>query len=163
MTTIRWAESADQSVLDAVAELEARVFGDASWSLASLQREFDGIGQTRSIVVAAEQEQLVGYGVLMYAAESSDIHRIAVDQGHRRRGLGRRLVDELLTSAQRRGCCQALLEVAADNAPGLALYAGRGFAPMSKRLRYYPGDVDAIVMRRLLGPAMPVDAGGPGT
>ncbi len=44
-----------------------------------------------------------------------------------------------------------MLEVRADNAAALRLYERAGFVLLSTRRRYYqPGDVDALVMRKLL-------------
>jgi ribosomal-protein-alanine N-acetyltransferase len=44
-----------------------------------------------------------------------------------------------------------MLEVRADNGPARALYERAGYQVLSTRRRYYqPGDVDAIVMRKLL-------------
>ena len=50
-----------------------------------------------------------------------------------------------------RGCEALLLEVRADNDAARNLYERNGFEVISVRRRYYqPGDVDALVMRRLL-------------
>jgi ribosomal-protein-alanine N-acetyltransferase len=44
-----------------------------------------------------------------------------------------------------------MLEVRADNVAARNLYDRNGFDVLSARRRYYqPGDVDALVMRRLL-------------
>ncbi|TXQ07901.1 ribosomal-protein-alanine N-acetyltransferase RimI, partial [Escherichia coli] len=44
-----------------------------------------------------------------------------------------------------------MLEVRADNAPARALYDRRGYDVLSVRRGYYqPGNVDALVMRKML-------------
>ncbi|MGH3472354.1 MAG: ribosomal protein S18-alanine N-acetyltransferase [Nocardioidaceae bacterium] len=147
MTEIRPAAAAD---VDAVADLELRVFGAAAWSHDSVSGEFEGLGRTRFIVVATEETEqgpaLVGYASMMYVAGLADVQRIAVDLEHRRKGLGSRLLDIVLDAAVSHRCHKVLLEVAADNAPALRLYARRGFAEIGRRRRYYAGQVDAVVM-----------------
>jgi GNAT superfamily N-acetyltransferase len=49
--------------------------------------------------------------------------------GHRRKGLARRILGALLLAAEEQGARRAYLQVAADNAPAIALYGGLGFAP----------------------------------
>ncbi len=83
----------------------------------------------------------------MVVAGSGDVQRVAVDAAHRGRGTGRLLLDALLAEAARRGSVQVLLEVAADNVAGQALYASAGFVEIATRPRYYPGGRDAVVMR----------------
>ena len=47
----------------------------------------------------------------------------------RRRGVGSRLVGEVVGWARAQGCRRILLEVADENRPAIALYASHGFAP----------------------------------
>lgn len=53
---------------------------------------------------------------------------VTVDQ-HRGQGHGRHLCAALLIEARRQGATQAYLQVAVDNTPAQALYAGLGFLP----------------------------------
>ena len=46
------------------------------------------------------------------------------------------------------GAGAMFLEVAAGNAPALALYAREGFAEVGRRRRYYSDGTDALVLRR---------------
>lgn len=55
---------------------------------------------------------------------------------HRRKGLARRVLRALLAEARTLGADRAWLQVEADNAPAIALYADEGFAP-SYRYRYW--------------------------
>lgn len=144
---IRSARPAD---LDALAALECRAFGEQAWSRASVDDELAQLSASRSILVAEELGAVVGYVVLMVIGGSADLTRIAVEPSHRRNGLGRELVDEALSEAAGRGCDQVMLEVAADNDAAVRLYVDRGFHEVALRDRYYPGDVDAVVMRRLV-------------
>lgn len=54
------------------------------------------------------------------------IDNLGVTPALQRRGVGRRLVDELLAWGRERGCAYAWLGTEPDNVPALALYASRG-------------------------------------
>lgn len=55
---------------------------------------------------------------------------------HRRKGLARRVLRALLAEAKSLGADRAWLQVEADNAPAIALYADEGFEP-AYRYRYW--------------------------
>ena len=55
------------------------------------------------------------------------LHSLAVDPDHRRRGLARQVLAELLDWGASRGARTAWLHVESDNAPALALYEGLSF------------------------------------
>ncbi|MEP6665137.1 MAG: GNAT family N-acetyltransferase [Nocardioidaceae bacterium] len=150
MTEIRVARRFD---LDALVALEFELFGASAWSPRSVEGEFDAVGESRFIVVAEDvgaggETAVVGYAIGAYVAGVGDAQRVAVTPGHRRRGLATRLLGELLVEAERRACERVLLEVAAANAAAVALYARAGFKAVDRRPRYYPGEVDALVMMR---------------
>jgi ribosomal-protein-alanine N-acetyltransferase len=84
-------------------------------------------------------------------AGESELLTLAVDPSHQRQGLGRALLRDWL-AALPADCDSAFLEVAADNHPARALYAGENFAQVATRRAYYaridaPG-VDACILRR---------------
>ena len=59
------------------------------------------------------------------------IDSIAVDEAHRGRGIGRRLLDECKAIARKRGCCGLELQVNAANARAMKLYREYGFGEKS--------------------------------
>ena len=62
-----------------------------------------------------------------YADDWVGFRGIDVAPAHRRRGLAREVMAALVDWAAERGASTAYLQVLADNAPALALYAGLGF------------------------------------
>jgi len=52
---------------------------------------------------------------------------IITDEGQRRRGYGRQLMQGLLAWGKQQGARSAYLQVMLNNPPALALYAGLGF------------------------------------
>ncbi len=86
------------------------------------------------------------------AADEAEVLTIGVAPDTRRRGHGAALLRGALAAARARGAGAMFLEVAAGNAPALALYAREGFAEVGRRRRYYADGADALVLRRDLGP-----------
>ena len=135
----------DLAALDA---LEKELFGPWAWSQETWWQELAGRPRRR-YVVAADGDDIVGYAGLDHGGDVSDVMTIAVAPSHQGTGLGRSLMQWLLE--QTAGSEAVLLEVRADNAPAIALYEKFGFEQIQVRRRYYqPGDVDALILRRLL-------------
>ncbi|PJE29031.1 ribosomal-protein-alanine N-acetyltransferase [Pseudooceanicola antarcticus] len=96
-----------------------------------------------------------GFLLARQLLDEAEILTLAVDPAARRRGLGRALVESFLSEASARGTRRALLEVAADNGPAIALYLSAGFEKTGRRPGYYrtpDGAVkDAEIMSKDLG------------
>ncbi|HSF26899.1 MAG TPA: ribosomal protein S18-alanine N-acetyltransferase [Actinomycetes bacterium] len=144
--------------VEPVVELERELFADDPWSAEAFWSELAGVPATRHYVVATDAgqapdgdvERVVGYAGLMAVPGQADVQTIAVAAAAQGRGLGARLLEELLAEAERRDEPAVLLEVRADNAAAIALYERHGFARLARRRGYYqPSGADALVMRRL--------------
>ena len=134
--------------IDDVVALETELFPDDAWTAASLWAEL-AARPRRSYVVAQQPDgTLAGYGGVDLGGEVADVMTMAVAPGQQGRGLGRRLLEELVGRAVADHAAYLMLEVRADNEPARKLYGARGFETLTIRRRYYqPGDVDAHVMR----------------
>ena len=64
------------------------------------------------------------------------IYGVLVYERFRGRGMGRRLLSEVLRQAADMGFSQAFLEVASDNLPAIRLYESSGFS-LEERLDLY--------------------------
>jgi ribosomal protein S18 acetylase RimI-like enzyme len=126
--------------VEAVAALEATVFGTDAWSSGSVRDELTG--ERRTAVVACEPD-VIGYAVTALAGDTTDLQRVAVATDHRRRGLAHALLAVVLAEEGR-----VLLEVSARNEGALAFYAAEGFAEIDRRPAYYRDGSDAVVMER---------------
>lgn len=89
-----------------------------------------------------------GFVLARAAADEAEILTLAVLPARRRAGLGRALVRRAMQDAAGRGAASLFLEVSEANEPARALYASLGFDAVGRRARYYPGGVDALVLRR---------------
>jgi ribosomal-protein-alanine N-acetyltransferase len=110
-----------------------------------------------SYIVARAEAQVVGYGGVWLMVDEAHITTFAVHPAWRRRGIGDRLLLELLDVALERGASEATLEVRLSNLPARRLYEMFGFRPVGLRPRYYTDDnEDALIMTtpRLETPTM---------
>lgn len=134
---------------DGLAALHARCFTTPRpWDAAAFASFLDD--PLAFILVEGDAGFILGRAV----AGEAELLTLAVAPEARRRGLGRKLVARFLYQARLRGAGTAFLEVAADNAAAIALYARAGFAETGRRRGYYitpeGARVDALVMARAL-------------
>jgi N6-L-threonylcarbamoyladenine synthase len=151
MAGIRRATAGD---LDAIMAIEEASFTTDAWSRESMRRELESEHGVY-LVAVGDDDAVLGYGGLLSprGGAEGDIQTIALAENARGRGLGRRLMTELLGHARRRGAESVFLEVRADNPVAQGLYRSLGFAEIAVRPKYYqPDGVDAIVMRLELPP-----------
>lgn len=73
------------------------------------------------------------------------IQVVLVHPVHRRTGLGRWLLTQLIQRGLARGASRATLEVAASNRAALALYGSLGFRTSGRRRGYYRDGQDALI------------------
>jgi len=132
------------------AELEELLFvGDDPWRAEAFAVELD-LGHY--YLGARIGGQLVGYAGLALVGRpphlEAEVHTIGVDPAHHHKGIGRRLLRELLAHADANGAT-TYLEVRTDNEAAIALYRSEGFEILGIRHRYYqPSGADAYTMRR---------------
>ena len=93
--------------------------------------------------------ELLGYFVLMVAAQEAHLLNLSIAAPHQRRGHGSGLLREAADLAQRLGARNVFLEVRPSNAGAQALYTRFGFRKIGTRRGYYPahsGREDALVL-----------------
>jgi ribosomal-protein-alanine N-acetyltransferase len=131
--------------IDPILRIEDDLFGAERWTAGMFWSEL--AGPDRYYRVALEGADVVGYAGLANGPDSAWVHNIAVRRDRQGRGLGARLLDDLLAEAIRNDAPQIALEVAAGNKVAQRLYALRGFEPVGVRKAYYqPSGEDAVVM-----------------
>lgn len=97
---------------------------------------------------AASADMVVGYCVLLLAADEGEIANIATAPRARGQGVAGRLLDHALATAMANGAQAVFLEVRESNVPARRLYASRQFVPVGRRRGYYtqPRE-DALLLR----------------
>lgn len=97
--------------------------------------------------VALLDGAVVGYAGAHVVQDEAHVVTLGVHPAVRRRGIGERLLAELLSECAGRGCRRVTLEVRSGNTAALALYLKYGFEPAGCRPHYYPdNDEDALVL-----------------
>lgn len=140
--------------LEWIAEQERLIFGSAAWSEGLLREDWRyGTNRYRGVVVDDER---AGYAIYGFDGDAFHLLNLAITPAHRRAGLAKTLMDDFLAEAVRLGAPDVWLEVAVDNTAARALYDAYGFEVVRVRRKYYqPGDIDALVMRRVLSGYVP--------
>ncbi len=136
--------------LDQVLQIETRSF-PTPWSRKAFVSELTR-NRYAYYIIAQMDDRVVGYGGMWVIGDEAHITNIAVDPECRRRGIGKRLLQELLDRARDFGARSVTLEVRRSNVAAQRLYEGQGFEARGVRKGYYTdtGD-DAIVMVKTLG------------
>lgn len=120
---------------------------DAPWS----ETAFAGLLGLPGVFLCDTPE---GFALGRVVLDEAELLTLAVAPEHRRAGAGRALLAAFEAAAAARGATTAFLEVAADNAPALALYVGAGWRQGGRRQGYYRRAdgraADALLLSRAL-------------
>jgi [ribosomal protein S18]-alanine N-acetyltransferase len=142
--------------LDAVLEIER-----ASFTMPWTRETFRGLLRRTDahLFVAEVDGRVVGYAAVWVVLDQAELGDVAVAEGWRRRGLGRRLLEAVLALMPDVGVRELFLEVRVSNDAARRLYEGYGFVEVGRRANYYerPRE-DALVLRRLFVDIAPGDA-----
>ena len=133
----------NESHTAAVAELEKQNFSEP-WPEIAVRSELTN--KLSLWLVALDGETVVGYVGSQTVLQEADMMNIAVADSHRRHGIARALVEELIRQLD---AYQLTLEVRASNAGAIALYEALGFNQVGLRKNYYhkPKE-DALILRK---------------
>jgi len=130
--------------LDQVMDLEKAIFPHPwrrSFFLADISRP-QGLS-----VVAEEDGVILGYAVA-WGMEEPHLANLAVSEVERGKGVGAKLLDEVIAFARRSKAGSMYLEVRVSNTVARKFYSERGFVPTYLRKGYYENGEDAVIMER---------------
>lgn len=149
--------------LPQIIAVERRAF-PTPWSLAMFVLELSKPGGV-CLVVTLPTGEIAGYMICSRYDTVWHVMNVAIDPGHRRRGMGTRLLRELLGIVGEDA--RYTLEVRVSNVAAIRLYEGFGFLSAGVRRRYYADNgEDALIMWRtpgtLQGSLEDVPNAGPG-
>jgi len=119
--------------------LEQQSESAAHWA----EREYDALfaagAPPRVSLVAIENESqtMCGFAIARCATDEWEIENVVVALEERKRGMGSRLIGELLVRARSAGATSVLLEVRESNRAARRLYEKLGFSQQARRSSYY--------------------------
>lgn len=135
----------------ALAALHAASFGSAAWSLEQIAGSL-ALPTTQGWA-AFEGGKPIGFLLAQMTPGEAEILTLAVHPALQRRGIGSKLMQKLIQTAQDTKTSRIFLEVAADNHAAGKLYEKLGFRKTGARVNYYRrGDsaIDAVLYERIL-------------
>ncbi len=98
--------------------------------------------------VCEEEDKVLGYCLMSIAVGEAHVLNISVDPAEQKQGIGRKMLEHLLSVAKGRAET-VFLEVRPSNPRALTLYQNMGFNEIGIRKDYYPaenGREDAIML-----------------
>lgn len=130
----------------ALAELDKKCFS-VPWSERSFKDEIKN--EIAFYFVAKDEGKVIGYAGFWHVADEGDITNIAVAPEYRRRGIGSRLLEEIIRTAAEKKLVLLTLEVRQSNRAAIAMYERYGFKRIGSRKRYYKNpEEDALIMTK---------------
>lgn len=145
-------EMRDATTLDipSLLSIENALFQDEAWSKEVFESEFALLGTTRTYRVVEENKEIVAYFGLAIVDDTADITTIAVRTDFQGRGIGRKLMQEILDIAASRNLRKIMLEVKPENLVAISLYQKFDFEVIGLRRNYYGPSKDALTMQKLV-------------
>ena len=140
--------NATESDIQKIAELEEKTFTDA-WTNQNIYETF--CQKQAFIIVAEVGDEIAGYCIIYYVMEEAEIARIAVGDKHRRKGIGRKLLDYTCACCKGKQVERLLLDVREGNTGARMFYQAYGFTEDGKRKDFYNNPKeDAVLMSRAI-------------
>ena len=150
--------SAKREELDAVNKIRKQVndihvngrsdiFREDGWQFIELfiYSRFDE--ENSDVIVAAIEDEIVGFAGIKIILDQADIMNIVVKKSFRNQGIGKLLLEHLISIAETKKITSIMLEVNENNLFAIKLYTSLGFETISIRKNYY-NDKDGLIMKK---------------
>ncbi len=135
--------------IDPVMVLE-RLAYELPWSEGNMR---DCLKPGYSCWVCLREGRIIGHAIMSVVAGEANILNLCIHPDLQGRGLGRKLLEQMLAIARQQQADTAFLELRCSNRTAFNLYDASGFNEIGLRQNYYPakkGREDAILMAKTL-------------
>jgi ribosomal-protein-alanine acetyltransferase len=129
--------------------LEKHAATAAHWSVEQYEALFRASTPGRVALLIQEEACVQGFVIARAVGEEWEIENMAIAGPARRRGLGTRLLGELLDLARAKGAESVFLEVRESNRAARALYEKWSFLESGYRKQYYKDPEEDAILYRL--------------
>lgn len=127
-------ESMTVDDISQVAEIERQIFS-IPWSEKAFRNSMES--DNTIYIVAKENNNVAGYAGMYLSFEEGNITNVAVNPLNRRKGIGEKIVRDILNRACEKGVRDVFLEVRETNSVAIALYEKIGFKEEGIRKNFY--------------------------
>lgn len=137
--------------LPVIVSMEREIYRTDAWTIGQFKEELAAVPRNRYYIVAQnEANQIIGYAGAFSPdlGLDADVLTLTVASKYRRQGIGRALLDQLITWAKMRKAPAIFLEVREGNVEASPLYESVGFKQISTRSNYYSLGVNAVIMKK---------------
>lgn len=131
--------------LDAIMAIEPLIY-PYPWTRGNFS---DSLQAGYSAWVLLRDSKIIGYALMMLVLDEAHLLNLSIAKAYQKQGLGRCLLQHMLSQAKAQQAANVFLEVRMSNASAIALYENTGFNEMAIRRGYYPavnGREDAVLM-----------------
>ena len=131
--------------LDAIMAIEPHIYSHP-WSRGNFS---DSLTSGYSAWVLLDGAKIIGYALMMMVLDEAHLLNLSIAKAYQKQGLGRLLLEHMISIAKRHNAANMFLEVRPSNISAIALYENIGFNEMAIRRGYYPahnGREDAVLM-----------------
>jgi len=122
--------------LDAIMQIEPTIYSHP-WTRGNFS---DSLNSGYSAWVLEENKEMIGYALMMMVLDEAHLLNLSIIKHRQKQGLGRYLLEHMITIAKRHKAANMFLEVRPSNISAIALYENMGFCEISVRRGYYPAD-----------------------
>lgn len=121
---------------------------DDFWTYDVLQEELNN--PNSEYFVAKLENNILGFAGIWKAVDDVHITDIVVKKSNRQNGIGSKLLEKLIQTAEMQNFKSITLEVNEHNLPAINLYLKYGFKNVGFRKKYYGNKDNAIIMTKEL-------------
>ncbi|MEQ1598341.1 MAG: ribosomal protein S18-alanine N-acetyltransferase [Methylotenera sp.] len=122
--------------LDAIMQIEPTIYSHP-WTRGNFS---DSLNSGYSAWVLEEKNEMIGYALMMMVMDEAHLLNLSIAKQRQKQGLGRYLLEHMVTISKRHKATNMFLEVRTSNISAIALYENMGFCEISVRRGYYPAD-----------------------
>lgn len=117
---------------------------DNFWTTNTLKSEIENPDSI--VIIAKNNTEILGFAGLWKAVDVMHIMDIVVAKKHRRKHIGKAMLEKLIELCIQNNIYELTLEVRQNNTPAINLYTNYNFKKIGERKNYYGANNHAIIM-----------------